>query len=78
MQVPASTTSYTWTGLEYSTGYTFTVTPLNANGAGALAFVSASTSNGTVPPGPLGALTATWSRCRRARWSPGPAPAERR
>ncbi|WP_345523768.1 Ig-like domain repeat protein [Nocardioides conyzicola] len=73
VQVPASTTTYTWTGLTLGTGYTFTVTPLNANGVGALSFVSASTSNGTAAPGAPTAVTASWaSVAGRAEmtWSP--------
>jgi hypothetical protein len=61
VQVPASTTSYTWTGLTFGTGYTFTVTPLNASGAGVASSVSTVTSTGVVVPGAPRALTAAWN-----------------
>ncbi|GAA4716623.1 hypothetical protein GCM10023349_40490 [Nocardioides conyzicola] len=61
VQVPASTTGYTWTGLAFGTGYTFTVTPLNANGPGVARSVTATTSSGTVVPGAPKNFTAAWN-----------------
>nr|WP_246415959.1 Ig-like domain repeat protein [Nocardioides luti] len=60
VQLPAGTTSYTWSGLAASTAYTFKITALNARGPGTTATVSATTASGIVKPGAPQAVTGSW------------------
>lgn len=58
VQVGPTATSYVWTGLDFATAYSFTVTALNAQGPGTSVTVDATTAS-TVPSVPQG-ITASW------------------
>lgn len=57
--LPATTTSYTWTGLSPGSSYTFTVAAANAGGVGAAAALVAATAVGV--PGAVTDLSLTWN-----------------
>ncbi|WP_244928247.1 fibronectin type III domain-containing protein [Nocardioides sp. W7] len=59
IELPAGARSYTWSGLDAGTSYTFTVRAVNAGGSGASATVTRATTT-TVPAAPR-SLAAAWN-----------------